>query len=412
MSTSGVRPIEPVISQPSSPSTRQPLFTRRVRDAALAYVFIIPSFIIIVAFGLYPVLRAAFISLHRWSIIKERFIGLENYVTLLQDPDFWQALQVTVFYVVATVPLTMMLSLLIAYLLFRPIRYRSLFRTLYFLPYVTSMVPAAMVWQWIFNAQSGVLNFASGGTAKGVAAFLQVAARPPGVYIWLGLMAAWLIYLLVTSRRRSGWITGVLAVVAGGLLGIGVLFLSSPTVLEWVVNELQTFFPLRWLQEPRGIFLYLGKRWGFKPPSWLQGPSMSLLAVSIVSMWHFTGYDVVIYLAGLFNVPPELYEAARMDGATESQLFWKITFPMLSPTSFFLLIISTIGAFRSFTMFFVLTRGGPLKTTTSVTYYIYDRFYNATQWGYASAIAFVLFGIILAMTLLNQRLAGRRVFYQ
>lgn len=412
MSTSGVRPIEPGVSQSSRPPARQSLFSMRVREVALAYLFIIPSFIIIIVFGLYPVLRAGFISLHRWSIIKERFIGLENYLALLDDPDFWQALQVTVFYVIATVPLTMMISLFIAYLLFRPIRYRSLFRTLYFLPYVTSMVPAAMVWQWIFNAQSGVLNFISGGTAKGLAAFLQVAARPPVVYIWVGLMAAWLVYLLVTAPRRSGSLTGLLAVIAGGLLGIGVLFMLRPAALEWVVQELQTFFPVRWLQEPRGIFLYLGRRWGFKPPSWLQGPSMSLLAVSIVSMWHFLGYDVVIYLAGLFNVPPELYEAARIDGATEWQVFWRITFPMISPTSFFLLIISTIGAFRAFTMFYVLTRGGPLKTTTSVTYYIYDRFYNATQWGYASAIAFVLFGIILAMTLLNQRLAGRRVFYQ
>jgi ABC-type sugar transport system permease subunit len=85
---------------------------------------------------------------------------------------------------------------------------------------------------------------------------------------------------------------------------------------------------------------------------------------------------------------------------------------LLSPTTFFLLITSTIGAFRAFTMFYVLTNGGPLRTTTSVTFMIYERFYNAGRWGYASAIAFVLFGIILAMTLLNQWLAGRHVVYQ
>jgi ABC-type sugar transport system permease subunit len=102
----------------------------------------------------------------------------------------------------------------------------------------------------------------------------------------------------------------------------------------------------------------------------------------------------------------------RIDGANEWQVFWRITFPMLSPTTFFLLIISTIGAFRAFTMFYIMTDGGPLSTTTSVTFLIYDRFYNAARWGYASAIAFVLFGIILAMTLLNNRIAGRRVTYQ
>jgi multiple sugar transport system permease protein len=201
-------------------------------------------------------------------------------------------------------------------------------------------------------------------------------------------------------------------VIAAALLALATWFMLRPDVLDRVVAEMTDFFPVRWLQEPRGIFLYLGKRWGFTPPKWLQGPSMALIAVSVMSMWHFTGYDVVIYLAGLFNISPELYDAARIDGANEWQVFWRITFPMLSPTTFFLLIISTIGAFRAFTMFYIMTDGGPLSTTTSVTFLIYDRFYNAARWGYASAIAFVLFGIILAMTLLNNRIAGRRVTYQ
>ena len=363
-------------------------------------------------FGLYPVLRAGYISLHNRSIVKGDFVGLENYRGLLADPAFWKALQVTVFYVIATVPLTMMISLFLAYLLYRPMRFRPLFRTLYFLPYVTSMVPAAMVWQWIFNYQSGVLNYAAGGASRGLAGLLALISRSPWIFLWVFGAVAWISYLLITSSRRTSLWTGFVATIAGILLVLGIIFWWKPGVLQAIVDQLNTFFPVRWLQEPRGIILYLGKQWGFRPPKWLQGPSMALLAVSIVSMWHFTGYDVVIYLAGLFNVPPELYEAARIDGASEGQIFWRITFPLLSPTTFFLLIISTIGAFRAFTMFYVLTLGGPLRTTTSVTYLIYDRFYNASRWGYASAIAFVLFGIILTMTLLNQRLAGRRVFYQ
>jgi len=403
-----------VTRQGMEPGTRHASSSLRSvwREAVLGYLFIIPSFLIIVVFGLYPVLRAGYISLHEWSIVKGRFVGLLNYRNLFKASDFWQALQVTVFYVIATVPLTMMLSLVLAYLLFRPIRFRALFRSLYFLPYVTSMVPAAMVWQWIFNSQAGILNAMAGGIAKGIAGFLRLAGQSPGVYIWVLLMAAWIVYVSVTAGRRTAFSVGFQLAVAGILLLVGVIFLRSPGALQETVKQLETFFPVRWLQEPRGIILFLGKKWGFTPPKWLQGPSMALIAVSIVSMWHFTGYDVVIYLAGLFNVPTELYEAARIDGATEGQIFWKITFPLLSPTTFFLLIISTIGAFRSFTMFYVLTSGGPLKTTTSVTYLVYDKFYNDAKWGYASAIAFVLFGIILVMTLLNQRLAGRRVFYQ
>ena len=389
-----------------------PLLGSAWREAILAYLFILPSFVIIIVFGLYPVVRAAYISLHKWSIVKGRFVGLENYGVLLKDPPFWKALQVTVFYVVATVPLTMMLSLFIAYLLFKPIRFRGLFRTLYFLPYVTSLVPAAMVWQWVFNYQSGVLNYIAGGVSRAFGSILRVCGHPPAIYLWVLLSIAWIIYLQLTRERRTELMSWSLVGVAGLLAVFGLVFLLVPNTLEGILTQFDTFFPVRWLQEPRGVILYLGKKWGFTPPKWLQGPSMALLAVSIVSMWHFTGYDVVIYLAGLFNIPPAIYDAARIDGASEGQIFWRITFPLLSPTTFFLMIISTIGAFRSFTMFYVLTAGGPLKTTTSVTFMVYDRFYNAGRWGYASAIAFVLFGIILAMTLLNQRLAGSRVVYQ
>ena len=383
------------------------------REALLGYLLVLPAFVILVVFGLYPVLRAAYMSLHNWSIVKGAYIGLQNYRQLANDGDFWKALQVTVFYVIATVPLTMLISLLLAYLLFRPLRLRSFFRTLYFLPYITSMVPAAMVWQWIFNYQSGVLNYVAEGVSRGmVAPVLRLAGGAPWVYVWLGLSLAWAAYLLITRARRTGLMTGFLLGLAGVSGLVSLAFALWPDALARTVLEFETFFPVRWLQEPRGIILYLGKKWGFTPPRWLHGPSMALIAVSVVSMWHFVGYDVVIYLAGLFNVPPELHEAARIDGASEWRIFWRITFPLLSPTTFFLLIISTIGAFRAFTMFFVMTSGGPLRTTTSITYYIYDRFYTAGRWGYASAVALVLFAIILTMTLLNQRLAGRRVVYQ
>ena len=389
-----------------------PLARKSAVREALLRVSLLPSLVLILVFGIYPVFKAGYISLFNWSIIKQGFIGLQNYRTLLGDPEFWQSLWVTVFYVIATVPLTMLVSLVLAYLLFQPISGRAAFRTLYFLPYVTSVVPAAMVWQWIFNFQSGILNFGAKGIFQLLAGLLRFAGPPPGVYIWVILAGAWLIFLLVTLRRRSGFANLLLMLAAGLMLALGILYASNPAALDVTITQLETFFPVRWLQEPRGILLFLGKKWGFTPPTWLQGPSMALIAVSIVSMWHFIGYDVVIYLAGLFNVPPTWTKPRASTALQRSKIFWRITFPLLSPTTFFLLIISTIGAFRSFTMFYVLTQGGPLKTTTSVTYMVYDRFYTAARWGYASAIAFVLFGIILAMTLVNQRLVGRRVFYQ
>ena len=382
------------------------------REALLAYVFIIPSFLVLLAFRLYPVVRAAYISLHKWGIKQDFFVGFKNYATLFSDPRFYKSFSVTVFYVIVTVPVTMALSLLVAYLLFQKIKFRPLFRTLYFVPYITSLVPAAIVWGWIFNYESGILNYVLRWLSNGIATLLPTAGARPWVYVWMALGAAWLVYVVVTFKRRGGFANGLLMLLSGGLLALGLFLNFRPEVIEPVANQLATFFPVKWLQEPRGIIQYLGKRLGFDPPKWLWGPSMALVAVSIVSIWHFLGYDVVIYLAGLGNIPPSLYEVARIDGASEGQAFWHITLPLLSPTTFFLLIISTVGAFRAFTLFYVMTGGGPLKTTTSVAYFIFDRFWNAARVGYASAAAFVLFGVILIMTMSQQKAMGKRVTYQ
>lgn len=382
------------------------------KEALMALLYILPAVVVLAIFRLYPFVHAFYISLHRWGIVKEAFLGLQHYATLFSDPAFGKSLLVTLFYVLVTVPFTMALALFVAYLLFQKIKFRSLFRTLYFLPYVTSLVPAATAWIWIFNYQAGVLNYVLDQISTALAKVLAFAGDGPLVYVWVILAAAWVIYVLLKMRGRSMAATIGLLLLSGATLALGVFFLVNNPALQVVTNELTEFFPVKWLQEPRGIFQYLGYRWGFEVPRWAAGPSMALIAVSIVSIWHFLGYDIVIYLAGLGNVPRELYEAARIDGATEGQVFWKITLPLLSPTTYFLLLISTIGAFRAFTLFFVMTGGGPLRTTTSVAYFIFDRFWNAIRTGYASAGAFVLLAIILVLTFVQQRVLARRVTYQ
>jgi ABC-type sugar transport system permease subunit len=133
--------------------------------------------------------------------------------------------------------------------------------------------------------------------------------------------------------------------------------------------------------------------------------------VAAFSVWVYTGLHVVIYLAGLGGIPRELYEAARIDGANEWQVFRQITFPLLSPTTFFLMTVSTIGALGAFNHIFVMTGGGPLESTRTVMLLVYRTFYEQTRVGYGSAMAFVLTGFILALTLLNFRFIGRRVHY-
>jgi ABC-type sugar transport system permease subunit len=399
--------------EPEAPTTKPRKVSKiRLRNALTAFFYILPAIIVLFVFKLYPFGNAFYISLHRWGIIKESFVGAKHYITLFSDKAFWQSIVVTVFYVVATVPFTMALALFVAYLLFQKIKFRAVFRTLYFLPYITSMVPAAMAWQYIFNYQVGILNYVLKAIGTALGSALRFLASPPVGYIWALAAGAWLVYLLATARKRSVLATVGLGLVSAGLLALGAWFLWRPDTLGAVTTEMAEFFPVKWLQEPRGIFQYLGQRWGFDVPKWARGPSMALIAVSLVSVWHFLGYDVVIYLAGLGNVPSELYEAARIDGATEAQLFWKITLPLISPTSYFLALISTIGAFRAFTLFFIMTSGGPLKTTTTVAYFIFDRFWNAIRTGYASSAAFVLMAVILVLTFVQQRILARRITYQ
>jgi ABC-type sugar transport system permease subunit len=129
-------------------------------------------------------------------------------------------------------------------------------------------------------------------------------------------------------------------------------------------------------------------------------------------VWVYAGYSTVIFLAGLGNIPKELYEAARIDGANGWRVFRHITFPLLSPTTFFLILISTIGTFQAFTQIFLLRQQGAYDAVDTINLYIYQEVQNITPYyGYGSAMAFVLFAVILLLTLFQNRLLGRKVFY-
>jgi multiple sugar transport system permease protein len=146
-------------------------------------------------------------------------------------------------------------------------------------------------------------------------------------------------------------------------------------------------------------------------PDWAAGPSLALVAVSLFSVWHYIGFQAVIFLAGLANISPEYYEAARLDGASELQIFRKITFPLLSPTTFFVFTIATIGALKAFNQIYVLTNGGPLDTTRTVTMLVFRTFFQQTQLGLGAAMAFLLTLVIVVGSIVQFRILGRRVFY-
>lgn len=304
------------------------------------YLYILPALIIVVAFRLVPIVLSFIVSFFDWSVNGVGdFIGFKNYVYLLKDPEFWQSLVNTFYLVIFIVPISVMLSLLFANLLKNIDKLKGFYRSLYFIPTVTSMVAISIVWKIIFNQQTGLMNM-----------FL-------------------------------------------GKLGMA---------------------PLGWLAESRGIFQLMFEGIGVNLPAALGGPSLALFSIIIMSIWKGLGYNTIIYLAGLQNIPAVYYEAADIDGASKVRQFFKLTLPLISPTTFYVIMMTTITTFQVFSQIYLMTGppvGGPLGTTKVIVYYLYEKgFGESNDLSYASAIALVLFAIIFSLTMIQKRLE-KKVHY-
>ncbi len=295
------------------------------------YLYILPALLLLVAFRLVPIVMSFIISFFDWSLQGTgKFIGMANYGTMIKDPVFWQSMGNTFWLVIIQVPASIVFSLLFAVLLNQIKVFKSLFRIVYFMPFVTSLVAVSIVWKLIFNEQTGLAN-----------TFL-------------------------------------------GYVGIS---------------------PQAWLSESRGIFYLMFHDMGIELPKFLHGPSQALFAIIIMTVWKGLGYNTIIYLAGLQNISKVYYEAAEIDGASKFKQFWKITVPLISPTTFYVLIMTTIVSFQTFAQIYLMTdKGGPLNTTKLIVYYIYEKGFDVLEMGYASAVALALFLLILGLTILQRNL--------
>jgi ABC-type sugar transport system permease subunit len=189
-----------------------------------------------------------------------------------------------------------------------------------------------------------------------------------------------------------------------------VLFSGRPNA---PINNLIGLFgaePLLWLDEPDGILQMIAGS-GITLPEWAVGPSLALAVIIIYNVWTYVGYDTVIFLAGLGSIPGELYEAAAIDGAGRGAQFRHITLPLLSPTIYFLTLMAVIGTFKAFNHVWVLRSGAALGTTDTASVAIFQEFFRNTRYGYASSLAIVLLGVVLLLTVINNRIAQERVFY-
>lgn len=188
-----------------------------------------------------------------------------------------------------------------------------------------------------------------------------------------------------------------------------ILFSHRPTSLANMLLTGMGLPPQNWLVESRGVFQIM---FGPQVPDVLAGPSLALVVIMLYTVWTYIGYDTVIFLAGLVNIPNELYEAARIDGASGWRLFRHITLPLLSPTTFFLSLIAIIGTFQAFTQIWIMRTPGSAKSVDTVSVYIFETVRSTDpNMGYGSAMAFVLFVIILLLTFFQNRISESRVFY-
>jgi len=371
----------------------------RTKDHIIAWGFLTPALVILVAFGLFPIGYAFFVSLHSWRIKKDAFVGFEHYgralgeghylfwfiiglfllwvvsrlrsalssnhaasnriSALLYVPALWILLslgldgmldtgderlyngfKVTFFYAVGTIPIQLSIALGLAYLLFKSLRGKSVFRVLFFLPYVTPVIASAVVFRAIFSPHP-------------------------------------------SSIANRFW-------------------------------ELLGFEAQRWLYESSSIVAVILEAIGIENyPVWVETafPSVALVSIILYNIWVYVGYDVVILLAGLSAIPQHYYEAAEIDGANNWQTFRHVTLPLVSPTLFFLSMVAVIGTFKAFNHIYILRTPGARDSVDVLSVAIFDQIFEFHNAGYASAMAFVLFVAILALTFLQNRVLGKRVFY-
>ncbi len=193
----------------------------------------------------------------------------------------------------------------------------------------------------------------------------------------------------------------------------GIVFFRTAYFLPVVSSMIAVALVWSWIYNPEyGLLNYLlDLFFGIRGPAWLDSTSWALPAMVIVTVWKGLGYSMVIFLAGLQNIPQELYHAATIDGAGVWKKFRHITLPMLSPTTFFVLVITLINSFQVFEQTYVLTKGGPANSTLTMSYYIYQNAFQFFQMGKAAALSYVLFAAIFVVTLVQFRIQKRWVFY-
>jgi multiple sugar transport system permease protein len=305
---------------------------RRRKTDRTGWLFVAPAFIHLLVFALIPILYALYLSLFKWQLIKQdqQFVGLKNYILTFGEEPFWNAMLNSLRYAIYSVPAGMAVALAIAILVNQKLRGITVFRTLFYIPAISSGVAIAMIWIYVYLPETGLIN----------ALALRVLGKDSTM---------------------------------GGFLHA-----------HFGITPLQSI-------------------------DFLNKPEWAMLALAFMSIWVGLGPRMVLFLAGLINIPQSLYEASALDGATKWMQFWRVTLPLLVPTTFFVLVTSSISAMQVFTPVYMMTKGGPEESTDVVGYHIYTEAWVNFNTGIAAAKSFVLLAVIIAISIFQFRLMRNQI---
>jgi len=394
----------------SSSPTKRPKFsgqrTRKAREALQAYLFLLPGTFLLLAFSLLPIGYALFISLHKWRIRKGDFIWFSNFLKALGEP-------LDILYVVGG-----LILLGASWQIWRKISVDTSTRGL-----IGRGIVALM---FIIGGFGLILGFPrmleNGDSAlfKSLTITFMYSLGTVPFQIALSFLLAFVLFQDIkgkTAWRIIYFLPYVTVTVASAAVWQSI-FNPDKGLINLFLMRLgmaEANLP-RWLFDATGIGVVVGNWMGLDIPKWAGGPSMALVAVIIYNIWTYVGYNSVIYLAGLGNIPRALYEAAEIDGASRWQMLLKITIPLVSPTTYFLTMMGVLGTFRAFNHIYVMTRvvgpvGAPRGTTMTASMLIWKNFWEGNRFGYASALAFVLTGVMLSLTWIQRRISEEKVFY-
>jgi multiple sugar transport system permease protein len=285
---------------------------KSVRNDLSAIPFLLPFFVLYAIFTLWPMGEGIYISLYKWTLVRKiKFVGLDNYARMIKDPQFWDSMWHTFYFVIVSTPIIIVLALLLAIICNQNSRFKKFFRVAFFLPNILSVAVISYIAIFMLQPYTGFIN----------------------------------------------------------------TFIHSL---------------------------------GFKAePFWLADVHLAWVSIIGTTLWWTVGFDMILFLSALQNIPDELYEASEIDGATRTKKFFHITLPLLKPMIKIILLLQIIGSFKVFAQPWLITRGGPGNATRPIIQYIYETGFNNANLGYASTLSYALFLILVICTLIQLKFTGK-----